>query len=119
MHGCAKAITLLSLLYLSKVFIYLVPSSAGEADSTNLCGKIRILLDKTLYYFSCLLEQQKKIKFKKIWQNLDEIIINAYKNNREVNRAKGSRKKSTVKGIVFIISLTLINWFFVVIQYID
>jgi len=119
LRGCSKALTLLGLLYLSKIFIYLTPLPAAKPGKITLFRGFRNLLDKTLFYFYCLLEQQKRIKFNKIWQSLDEIIINAYKNSREVRITKKSREKTTVQGMLFVISLALLNWFFVVIQYID
>jgi len=117
--GCSKAFGLLTLLYLSKLLIFLAPAARPSTDAVTFVSRFRDLLDKTLYYFSRLLEQRRHYPLKKIWQSLDEILLNTYKNGKETEENRRDPPRTSLKGILFLVGLAAINWYFIVIQYIN
>jgi hypothetical protein len=118
-NGCSKALGLLNLLYLSKLLIFLMPAARRPAGTVTLVTRFRDLLDKTLFYFSHLLEQRQKYPLKKIWRSLDEILLNTYKIGSRMEESRRDPHGTTLKGILFLVGLTAINWYFIVIQYIN
>jgi len=117
--GCGKALTLLTLLYLSKLLIYLIPNGNRRKTQPTILSRYRDLLDKTLFYFTQLLEQKKKYPLNKIWESLDEILMNTYKSSNRTSKAGKAGQKTTGCGIFFLVGICCINWYFIVIQYIN
>ena len=100
--GLQKALTLIGLIYLSKLTI---------TKQTPLPGNLGTLIAKTFFYFEGMTEEWKNIKEKKLLVKLDTLLLKLEAIPKEPSENERLSGSSRLLSLIFALFFTGANWF--------